>query len=129
MGRACKIRHASCGGVTHWAITDDDDGGTMTVAWGQNAVNGLPVFPSCGANTDARLGELGFGPNEPKSSTKPIKNQPLSKIDVFKSVLYIFTLFISFSWYLLALQLAKTRLSSSPNQAPSYLICRDTPLM
>jgi len=63
----CKIRHASCGGVTHWAITDDDDGGTMTVAWGQNAANG----------------ELGLGPNEPKSCTKPIKNQPLSGIDVF----------------------------------------------
>jgi hypothetical protein len=42
--RACKIRHASCGGVTHWALTDDDEGGVMTVAWGQNATNGTILF-------------------------------------------------------------------------------------
>jgi hypothetical protein len=64
---ACKIRFATCGGVTHWALTDDDEGGVMTVAWGQNAVNG----------------ELGLGPNEPKSATKPTKVQTLSGVDVF----------------------------------------------
>jgi hypothetical protein len=64
---ACKIRFVACGGVTHWALTDDDGGGVMTVAWGQNAVNG----------------ELGLGPNEPKSATKPNKVQPLSGVDVF----------------------------------------------
>lgn len=44
--RACKIRFATCGGVTHWALTDDDDGGVMTVAWGQNAMNGRWPFAS-----------------------------------------------------------------------------------
>jgi hypothetical protein len=34
----------------------------------------------------AGVGELGFGPNEPKSATKPMKNQPLSGIDVFEYV-------------------------------------------
>jgi len=64
---ACKIKFVACGGVTHWALTDDEDGGVMTVAWGQNAVNG----------------ELGLGPDEPKSATKPTKVQPLSGVDVF----------------------------------------------
>ncbi|EGN96958.1 hypothetical protein SERLA73DRAFT_185217 [Serpula lacrymans var. lacrymans S7.3] len=64
---ACKMSNASCGGVTHFALTDDDDGGTMTVAWGQNAANG----------------ELGLGPDEPKSATKPTRHQPLSGIQVF----------------------------------------------
>jgi len=39
----------------------------MTIAWGQNAANG----------------ELGLGPEEPKSATKPTRNQPLVGIDVF----------------------------------------------
>ncbi|KAI0297827.1 hypothetical protein B0F90DRAFT_860571 [Multifurca ochricompacta] len=39
----------------------------MTIAWGQNAANG----------------ELGSGPEEPKSLTKPQRNQPLIGIDVF----------------------------------------------
>lgn len=42
----------------------------MTIAWGQNAANG----------------ELGLGPEEPKSATKPTRNQPLIGIDVFESV-------------------------------------------
>jgi hypothetical protein len=38
--RGCKISGGSCGGVTHFALTTDDDGGVMTVAWGQNASYG-----------------------------------------------------------------------------------------
>ncbi|KAK7435367.1 hypothetical protein VKT23_019722 [Stygiomarasmius scandens] len=63
---ACKITHATCGGVTHWATTPDDDGTTMTVAWGQNAANG----------------ELGLGVDEPKSATKPTRHERLDGIDV-----------------------------------------------
>jgi hypothetical protein len=57
----CKIKHACSGEVTHFALApdDDEDGGTMTIAWGQNATNG----------------ELGLGPEEPKSATKPTRNQ------------------------------------------------------
>ncbi|KIL62087.1 hypothetical protein M378DRAFT_187414 [Amanita muscaria Koide BX008] len=61
----CKMSLARCGGVTHWAVTPDDDG-PMTVCWGQNASNG----------------ELGLGPDEPKSATKPTRNVPLSELDV-----------------------------------------------
>ncbi|THV04050.1 RCC1/BLIP-II [Dendrothele bispora CBS 962.96] len=64
----CKILHAACGGVTHWATTPDDDGSTMTVAWGQNAANG----------------ELGLGVDEPKSSTKPTRHNPLEGIEVYQ---------------------------------------------
>ncbi|TFK48358.1 RCC1/BLIP-II [Heliocybe sulcata] len=63
----CKMFHASCGGVTHWALAPDEDGTIMTIAWGQSAVNG----------------ELGLGPDEPKSATKPTRHQPLIGIDVF----------------------------------------------
>ncbi|KIM60123.1 hypothetical protein SCLCIDRAFT_16396 [Scleroderma citrinum Foug A] len=63
----CKISAASCGGVTHFALTTDDDGSVMTVAYGQNAANG----------------ELGLGPDEPKSATKPTRHQPLLGIEVF----------------------------------------------
>lgn len=38
--RGCKISLARCGGVTHWALTPDDDDTVMTVSWGQNAANG-----------------------------------------------------------------------------------------
>ncbi|KAG2143761.1 regulator of chromosome condensation 1/beta-lactamase-inhibitor protein II [Suillus bovinus] len=62
----CKISGGSCGGVTHFALTSDDDGGVMTVAWGQNA----------------SYGELGLGPDEPKSATKPTSHQPLAGIEV-----------------------------------------------
>ncbi|GBE86634.1 predicted protein [Sparassis crispa] len=64
----CKITYASCGGVTHWALAPDDDGSVMTIAFGQGAANG----------------ELGLGPNEPKSQTKPTRHQPLIGIDVFQ---------------------------------------------
>jgi len=65
----CKMKHVCSGGVTHFALSPDDDeeGGIMTIAWGQNAANG----------------ELGLGPEEPKSATKPTRNQPLIGIDVF----------------------------------------------
>lgn len=39
--RGCKVLHAACGGVTHWALTpSDDDDGVMTIAFGQGASNG-----------------------------------------------------------------------------------------
>ncbi|KAI0032961.1 RCC1/BLIP-II [Vararia minispora EC-137] len=64
----CKIFAVSCGGVSHFALApDEDDGGIMTIAWGQG----------CQHN------ELGLGPNEPKSMTKPTRHQPLIGIDVF----------------------------------------------
>ena len=34
--------------------------------------------------SDLRLDELGMGPNEPKSFTRPTKNKPLSGIEVFR---------------------------------------------
>lgn len=67
---ACKTTHISSGGVTHFALTPNDEasheGKTMTVCWGQNAANG----------------ELGLGPEENKSATKPTKNKPLLGLDV-----------------------------------------------
>lgn len=60
------MTHASCGGVTHWALVDEGDGEVMTVAWGQNAANG----------------ELGLGVDEPKSATKPTKSVPLTGVRV-----------------------------------------------
>ncbi|KAI0290568.1 regulator of chromosome condensation 1/beta-lactamase-inhibitor protein II [Russula brevipes] len=65
----CKTKHACSGGVTHFALAPEEEGGEiMTIAWGQNAANG----------------ELGLGPEEPKSATKPTRNQPLIGIDVFE---------------------------------------------
>ncbi|KAJ3530412.1 hypothetical protein NM688_g7713 [Phlebia brevispora] len=68
--QACKIASAACGGVTHFLLTPDEDGGVMTICFGQGASNG----------------ELGLGPDEPKSATKPTKNSPLAGIDVFQCV-------------------------------------------
>ena len=58
--RGCKISLARCGGVTHWAVTPDDDGSPMTVCWGQNASNGmfLPQSasrPKCDDDEQANL--------------------------------------------------------------------------
>ncbi|KAI0640772.1 RCC1/BLIP-II [Trametes meyenii] len=63
----CKIVHIACGGVTHWAIAQDEEG-VMTIAFGQGAQNG----------------ELGFGLNEPKSATKPVQHKPLTGIEVLQ---------------------------------------------
>jgi len=49
-------------------VITPDDVGMMTVAWGQSASNG----------------ELGLGPEEPKSSTKPTKHMPLEGIEVLQ---------------------------------------------
>ncbi|KAK7448891.1 hypothetical protein VKT23_013623 [Stygiomarasmius scandens] len=35
------ITHATCGDVAHYATTPDDDGTTMTIAWGQNTANNI----------------------------------------------------------------------------------------
>ncbi|KZT69242.1 RCC1/BLIP-II protein [Daedalea quercina L-15889] len=64
----CKVVHAACGGVTHWALAPDEDDSIMTIAFGQGASNG----------------ELGLGPNEGKSATKPTRHQPLIGIEVFQ---------------------------------------------
>ena len=37
--RGCKIIHAACGGVTHWALAQEESG-VMTIAFGQGALNG-----------------------------------------------------------------------------------------
>ncbi|KAK0470721.1 regulator of chromosome condensation 1/beta-lactamase-inhibitor protein II [Armillaria novae-zelandiae] len=67
----CKISAAASGGVTHWALTPDDESdGVMTISWGQNAANG----------------ELGLGVEEPKSATKPIKHARLGGLDVLSVV-------------------------------------------
>lgn len=83
--RGCKVLLARSGGVTHWLVTPDDDGTPMTICWGQNANNGLfcgfPVKISLIADS---LGELGLGPEERKSSSKPTRNVPLVGIDIFE---------------------------------------------
>ncbi|KAL0061730.1 hypothetical protein AAF712_011401 [Marasmius tenuissimus] len=67
---ACKVLWASLGGVTHWISTPADsdldpvanpNAPRMVVAWGQNPVNS----------------ELGLGPDEPKSCTKPTRHERL----------------------------------------------------
>lgn len=57
----------------------------MTIAYGQNAANGMayhafPDFMLIGFE-----GELGLGPDEPKSATKPTRHQPLAEIEVLRS--------------------------------------------
>ncbi|KAG8905221.1 hypothetical protein FRB99_000441 [Tulasnella sp. 403] len=91
---SCKILAACSGGVTHWALTPDDEDENapsspqlarspgkesldkdgkprqvkvMTVAWGQNAHNS----------------ELGFGDGEPKSAPKPQRVRTLDGVEVF----------------------------------------------
>ncbi|KAG6867701.1 hypothetical protein C0993_012151 [Termitomyces sp. T159_Od127] len=64
--QGCKISLARSGGVTHWVLTPDEDDTVMTVGWGQNAANG----------------ELGLGPDEPKSATKPTRVIPLNGIEI-----------------------------------------------
>ena len=59
----------------------------MTVAWGQNAAYGMSprLLPEASFHLDT-LGELGLGPDEPKSATKPGKHMALDGIDVFEFV-------------------------------------------
>ncbi len=88
--RGCKIIHAACGGVTHWAIAQEETG-VMTIAFGQGALNGLRFLsrsPTVLSNSHLSLssGELGHGPDQPKSATKPIQNMPLAGIDVIQCV-------------------------------------------
>ncbi|PPQ94709.1 hypothetical protein CVT25_009564 [Psilocybe cyanescens] len=75
----CKTSSRS-GGVTHWLVTPDDDNTPMTVCWGQNANNG-----SCITKLELTTpeGELGLGPDERKSASKPTRNLTLVGIDVF----------------------------------------------
>jgi len=63
---SCAIHHAALGGVTLWALSQNEDGTPLTVGWGQGASSG----------------ELGLGPDEPKSATKPIEIQTLKDIEV-----------------------------------------------
>lgn len=39
------MNYAACGGVTHWALAPDDDDLVLTIAWGQNAANGISTAP------------------------------------------------------------------------------------
>ncbi|KAG8808756.1 hypothetical protein FRC17_003795, partial [Serendipita sp. 399] len=58
---------AGLGGVTLWAA-GINEGKPLTVAWGQNAVNG----------------ELGQGDDKPKSATKPTPIETLAELDIFR---------------------------------------------
>lgn len=70
----CKVRKASLGGVTLFAVADETDLGltksspfaTMNVGWGQNASNG----------------ELGAGEGKPRSATQPQRCEPLDGVGV-----------------------------------------------
>ncbi|KDN46969.1 RCC1/BLIP-II [Tilletiaria anomala UBC 951] len=65
-----KVQRASLGGVTLFAISDEDPKlqgahkATMNVCWGQNASSG----------------ELGLGADKPRSATKPVRCEPLDGI-------------------------------------------------
>ncbi|KAI0825648.1 RCC1/BLIP-II [Irpex lacteus] len=63
----CKVTKPSSGGVSHFVLAPDDEG-VMTIVFGQGAQNA----------------ELGLGPDEPKSATKPIRHQPLIGIEVLQ---------------------------------------------
>lgn len=68
----CKMQRASLGGVSLIAIADEDpvhrgpQEATMNIAWGQNAYNG----------------ELGYGFEKPRNSTKPLRCETLDGIAV-----------------------------------------------
>jgi len=63
---SCTVHHAALGGVTLWALSQNEDGTPLTIGWGQSAANG----------------ELGLGPDEVKSATKPVEIQPLKGIEI-----------------------------------------------
>ena len=123
--RGCKILLARSGGVTHWIVTPDDDGPPMAVCWGQNAANGqLLIIELCGR---LRLcqGELGLGPDEPKSATKPTRNLTLVGIDVFEYVLYRQSQDALITSYAVLLRL-KIQQFSSQYQMTNFQICLGT---
>lgn len=66
----CQVSAIACGGSTHFAVAPDEGNTVMTVGWGQGASNG----------------ELAFGEDQPKNSTKPQKIAPLAGVDVFRWV-------------------------------------------
>lgn len=106
----------------------------MTIAWGQNAANSMTnvICPISPAYLTLRIGELGLGPGEPKSATKPTRHQPLIGIDVleyaFLHIMYYLswdadiTYVVSF----VVLQLVKIRLTSWRDLTRSLPIYRGT---
>lgn len=64
----CKVEKTSLGGCTHFITTPLLGGKIQSIGWGQGAL----------------YGELGFGPNVGKSSTKPAAIQPLEGVDVIE---------------------------------------------
>lgn len=59
----------------------------MTIAFGQGALNGkFSCWLLSSILASNFPGELGYGPDEPKSSTKPLQNKPLTGIDVIQCV-------------------------------------------
>lgn len=59
----------------------------MTIAYGQNAANGMAFCAFPGPVLIGFEGELGLGPDEPKSATKPTRHQPLAGIEILRSVI------------------------------------------
>lgn len=64
--RGANVHFIASGGISHWALSVDDDGGVMTIVWGQACQNG----------------ELGLGSGLPKSCSKPTRNAPLAGIEI-----------------------------------------------
>lgn len=60
----------------------------MTICFGQAASNGTYRFSALVALSHLKeliaTGELGLGPEEPKSATKPTRNVPLAGVDIFE---------------------------------------------
>lgn len=75
------------------------------------------------------LGELGLGPNEPKSSTKPLQHQPLTGIDVLQCVpankLDRYETLLTIR--VVESRLVKTRRTYSRTPTTSTPTCPDTP--
>ncbi|KAK0227512.1 regulator of chromosome condensation 1/beta-lactamase-inhibitor protein II [Armillaria fumosa] len=79
----CKITTAASGGVTHWALTSDEDGDGVTTIYGSRAPQGVRSFSFfVNLATNVSIGELGLGPAEPKSATKTTKHARLGGLDL-----------------------------------------------
>ncbi|KAL1412746.1 hypothetical protein Q8F55_000493 [Vanrija albida] len=77
---SCITTLAAVGGCTHFITTPMEEGKTMTIGWGQGAL----------------YGELAFGNEKMKSSTKPQEIVPLRGIDVIDVAAgCFFTLFLA----------------------------------